>query len=427
MIPRFAAGARFANREKVRGGRNFRSNLSMDIQAIIFDMDGLMLDTEPLYRIAWKRASAECGFQLTDEIYKNLVGRGQQDAEKTLFKIFGPEFPKEQFAALSAKYEEQEFSGPSPAKKPGLEELLELLAVRGLPLAVATSTERRLTLPRLARAGLLPRFDVVATGDEVPRGKPFPDLFLLAANRLGAAPSACLVLEDSEAGVMAASAAGMKVFMVPDLVEPSAEIKRAATGVFQSLFEVTKNLQKSSLAPAARSRSCGMIRTRRLIALPLCELDRPDVRLMDSDPQVMATMGGVRSEEGTQCWMRENLEHLERNGFGIWVFRDASDARVAGRAGLRRVEVEGEIEIELGYVLACEFWGKGLATEMGDAILDRGYPSIQLDRVVALIDANNIRSLRVAAGLGFHFERNVIWKGLPMTLNRMNSRPPYGG
>src|ERR1700730_12191590 len=121
----------------------------MPIEAIIFDMDGLMLDTEPLYRIAWKRASAECGFELTDEIYKSLVGRGRKDAERTLAETFGSEFPPEKFRALAARYEEQEFAGPPMPKKPGLDELPAFLELKHVPLAVATSTERRLTRPRL--------------------------------------------------------------------------------------------------------------------------------------------------------------------------------------------------------------------------------------------------------------------------------------
>ena len=393
----------------------------MNIQAVIFDMDGLMLDTEPLYRIAWKRASAECGFQLTDEIYKNLVGRGRKDAMKTLAQTFGPEFPPDKFSVLAAQYEAQEFAGPPMPKKPGLDQLLAFLEQRNLPLAVATSTERRLTLPRLARTGLLSRFEVVATGDEVSRGKPFPDLFLLAASRLGVEPSSCLVLEDSEAGVLAARAAGMQVFQVPDLVEPSAEARRAANGVFDSLCDVTQRLSTSPIEPATRDRFSRMIETGRLIALPLSRLDREEVRAMDCDPRIMATLGGVRSEEDSERWLRENLEHWERHGFGIWVFRDATSGEIAGRAGLRRVEVEGATEVELGYVLASKFWGQGLATEMGSALLARGYPSVAMDRVIALIAASNVRSLQVAAKLGFHFERNAIWKGSVTTLHRRNS------
>lgn len=394
----------------------------MQIQAIIFDMDGLMLDTEPLYRMVWKRAAAACGYNLTDEIYRGLVGRGRIVAEQILSQTFGPGFPMEKFRKLSREDEVRAFSFDPIEKKPGLEELLSFVESRNLPKAVATSTERSIAIPLLARMGLLERFSVLATGDEVAKGKPHPDLFLLVARRLKVDPPQCLVLEDSEAGVMAASAAAMPVFMVPDLVEPSDKVRHAATGVFQSLGDVVENLKVRAFVPAEHYSSCAMIRTRRLIALPLSQLDEPNVRMLNRDPQVMATLGGVRTDEETRRWMRENLEHWERNGFGTWVFRDLKNGQVAGRAAIRRVVVEGESEIELGYVLASEFWGQGLATEMGEAILLRGHPSVQQESVIALIAASNVRSLRVAARLGFRFERNVIWKGLPTTLHRLNAR-----
>jgi HAD superfamily hydrolase (TIGR01509 family) len=228
----------------------------MEIQAIIFDMDGLMLDTEPLYRTVWKRAAAECGYLVTDEIYRGLVGRGRKVAEQILLQTFGPVFPMEKFRQLSRADEVHAFAFEPVAKKPGLDELLSFVESRNLPKAVATSTERAIALPLLERMGLRDRFVAVATGDEVVRGKPFPDLFLLAAARLGVAPSSCLALEDSEAGVASAAKAGMQVYLVPDLVKPSPEVERLAGGIFDSLADVAKYLEQTleSFKPASTER-----------------------------------------------------------------------------------------------------------------------------------------------------------------------------
>ena len=130
-----------------------------------------------------------------------------------------------------------------PLKKPGLDELLDLLDSLHVAKAVATSTVRQTATTQLAAAGLLDRFEVVATGDEVGNGKPSPDLFLLAAQRLGIEPVHCLVLEDAEAGVIAAHRAGMMVFVVPDLKPPSAEVRRLANGVFESLAAVVSRVE----------------------------------------------------------------------------------------------------------------------------------------------------------------------------------------
>src|SRR5690242_5378998 len=95
--------------------------------------------------------------------------------------------------------------------------------------------------------------------------------------------------------------------------------------------------------------------------------------LMHQDPKVMATLAGIRSNEQTQLFLQENLTHWERYGFGLWVFQDKADGRFVGRGGLRHVHIGGNDEVELAYGLMAEFWGKGLATEMGEAILKIGF------------------------------------------------------
>jgi HAD superfamily hydrolase (TIGR01509 family) len=165
------------------------------------------------------------------------------EGEKILGEAFGAAFRVEDFHAACARCEAAAFAKNLPAIKPGLEGLLDLLEARGIPKAVATSTERAIAKKQLGGLGLLPRFTVIATGDEVITGKPAPDLFLLAARRLGVEASRCLVLEDSEAGVMAAHRAGMRVYCVPDINEPSAEIAALTDGRFGSLVEVAQRLQ----------------------------------------------------------------------------------------------------------------------------------------------------------------------------------------
>jgi beta-phosphoglucomutase-like phosphatase (HAD superfamily) len=216
------------------------------IRAVIFDMDGLMLDTEPSYRAAWQRASAQCGYTLSDADYVNFIGRSTVEAEKLLLRIFGEKFPLEEFRVSCEQAESDVFTGKPFLKKPGLEELLAFLEARNIRKAVATSTVRRRALPRLEAAGLAQRFEFVTTGDEVSKGKPSPDLFLLAAQRFGIDASGCLVLEDSEPGVMAAIRAGMRVYLVPDLNAPSETCLKLATATFDSLSAIVRHLEQRS-------------------------------------------------------------------------------------------------------------------------------------------------------------------------------------
>jgi HAD superfamily hydrolase (TIGR01509 family) len=221
----------------------------MRIKAVIFDMDGLMLDSEPLYRAACQQAAAEWGYAISDAVHSRLIGRNAADTEQLLLDEFGPGFPIDVYRDTYQRFKAAFVSGPLP-KKYGLDELLALLDSRRVPKAVATSSPREIAVPYLAATDLLDRFDVVATGDEVTNGKPAPDLFLLAAQRLRINPATCLVLEDAEAGVIAAHHAGMQVYMVPDLQPSSPTTERLANGIFDSLAVVARHLE-SHIAPAA--------------------------------------------------------------------------------------------------------------------------------------------------------------------------------
>ena len=206
-------------------------------RAVIFDMDGLLLDSEPLYRVTWKAAGSALGFPIDDVLYERFVGRGNMESEQVLREHFGEVFPLDEFHQRWNRDWDERLAASPLARKAGAIELLSFLDARGIPKALATSSPRTLALRCLG--DLASRFAALAFGDEVAHSKPAPDLFLLASQRLGIAPADCLVLEDSEAGVRAARAAGMDVIMVPDLVPPSPEIASMATRVCATLHEVS--------------------------------------------------------------------------------------------------------------------------------------------------------------------------------------------
>lgn len=206
--------------------------------AILFDMDGLMIDTERMAQRAWQRAGAEFGFTLPDALYLQAVGRTAKATEVLFRAGLGVDFPFEAVYARKQHYLYTAIEEEGIPTKPGLLELLDLVDQQGIAKAVATSTARMLALKKLTAANLLHRFETMVCGDEVAQGKPAPDIFLAAAAKLGVAPAHCIVLEDSSAGIQAAHAAGMRAIWVPDLIQPTATMTPLADRVLTNLYQV---------------------------------------------------------------------------------------------------------------------------------------------------------------------------------------------
>ena len=211
--------------------------------AMIFDMDGLMLDTEPLAARAWTDAAGTIGVPFDEAIKPLLVGRNFADCERLIGEHHGHDYPvcdlmRSWHAAYDAIVAREGIS-----KKDGLAELLDWLDRQRIPKAVATSTRRSRAEAKLHHTGLRDRFDILVGGDDVARGKPSPDIFLEASARLGVPAVQCVVLEDSEPGMRAALAAGMFAIMVPDLQPPSAALLDCDVLVLPSLFDVLELLQ----------------------------------------------------------------------------------------------------------------------------------------------------------------------------------------
>lgn len=205
--------------------------------AVVFDMDGLLFDTEALWQEALLSAAAEAGHAIPGEVFNGSIGIRRSQCGDLFRAHFGQEFG---FEAFHSDWRRHFWliAERRPALKPGVSELLEALDGIGLPRAIATSSSGATVERHLAAHGLTGRFDQTVCRGDYERGKPAPDPFLKAAERLGVEPRSCLALEDSHIGVRSAAAAGMMTVMVPDLLEPTPDLRALCIAVARDLHEV---------------------------------------------------------------------------------------------------------------------------------------------------------------------------------------------
>lgn len=194
------------------------------IQAVIFDMDGTLIDTEKYYRIFWPKALAEFGYHMTDEQALLMRSLGRPFAPKQLKEWFGESL--DYYAVRDRRKEMMEecLDREGIRCKPGALELIKRLKAAGITTAIATATDLQRTAKYMKLTGLEGYFDRLISATQVAEGKPSPDIYLFACKELGLKPEECLAVEDSPNGVMSAYRAGCKVVMVPDQTKPDQEL-----------------------------------------------------------------------------------------------------------------------------------------------------------------------------------------------------------
>lgn len=224
------------------GGRGSVMN-NWNIRAVLLDMDGTLLDTEKIYIESLIAALEMCGY--TDGVVAlchSMAGLPGPECQSILRERYGESLRFAEITRAYAAKRDERLEAGLPLKR-GAIELLDALQAAECPMAIVTSSSRHTADQHLTIAGIRARFGNILTRDDVARGKPSPDLYLLAASRLDVSPQLCLAVEDSSPGVTAAHAAGAITIMVPDMVPPTDETRAKCAAVLPDLHAVLAALQ----------------------------------------------------------------------------------------------------------------------------------------------------------------------------------------
>ena len=219
----------------------------MVMKAVIFDMDGVLLDTESVCFDCWGRAGKEFGLDDAQKAYRLCVGTNVNDTMAILHGRYGSDFDAQGFYRRTGELFHIVEAEKGLSLMPHVRECLDVLKAAGFRLSVASSTRSVTVHRQLTEANIIEYFETITCGDTVEHSKPAPDIYLKACDSLGLSPRDCVAVEDSPNGVRAATAAGMKCIMVPDQVQPTEEIRALAWHVADSLGNVTELLCRGSL------------------------------------------------------------------------------------------------------------------------------------------------------------------------------------
>ena len=208
------------------------------VTGVLFDMDGVILDSEGLYSRFWHEAAQSLGYPMTKEQAFGMRALNRDAATKKLRSYFGPDINYMDVRNKRIELMDAFVAGKGIPAKPGIGELLDYLQARHIPTCIATSSPLFRVKEYLEPLGLFDRFDAVVTGYDVPHGKPEPDIYRKAAETIGQPPERCIALEDSKSGILSAFRAGCMTVMVPDQDAPNEEDLGRITALCDSLTDV---------------------------------------------------------------------------------------------------------------------------------------------------------------------------------------------
>ena len=378
------------------------------LKSVIFDMDGVLVDSEPLHAKAGFLAMKNLGVTIPENYCYDFIGNTTKYMAEQMIKDFHLSYSVEEIltANTEAKKHLIETEGYPPI--PYVKEFIIDLYNHGVSLAVASSSPMDAIRYNLHSLGLEPYFDHLISGMDLPHSKPAPDIFLLALNKLGVKANECVVIEDSTNGVNASYAAKIPCIGFLNKNSGKQNLSKAQI-LIEGFDEITYDFA-SDVLKRFNNEPLTIAVTNRLIVRELTENDIPALHAIYAEKGMREFADDIDLD--LDIAIKKHEAYIKNIycffGYGYWgVFLKDSD-QLIGHCGLQNNEVDNQVELEIGYLISTPYKRQGYALEACQAILSFAFDYLDVPSVTALIDQENIPSQKFAEKLGLKYEKKVI-------------------
>lgn len=381
------------------------------LKAVIFDMDGVIVDSEPIHNKSTLLTLQEFGVTLTPEYLNQFVGTTPACMFDTIRKEYALTVTTEELLAADKQHCKKLFATEGMLPVPGVIDLIKDLSRHGVKLAVASSSSLKQIEEVLKTLGIQKYFCKLISGQEVAHPKPAPDIFTKALSLLGVNEKEVFIIEDSTLGVQAAKAASIPCIGYINQNSGKQDLFAAflATDNFQALnYEFLCHTLDRYLGNPITIKE-----TKRLIIRELSVEDIRELYQIYQNPEVCLYIEGM--EEYIDIEVEKHKAYIKNvyafYNYGLWGVFNKSNGALIGRCGIQNQIIDETPEIELSYLLDRNHWGYGYALECCQSVLHYAACELEIPRIVAVIDRLNVRSIRVAERLGMTFEKEVRYHG----------------
>lgn len=392
------------------------------LKAVIFDMDGVLIDSEPLHAKAAVMAVKDLGADVTIEYCYNFIGSTTAYMLETIKKEYGLNASLENMLSHYRETLHKLIKTEGYRPIPYTRELIEDLYNHGIKLAIASSSTAREIDSVVKALGIRKYFTKLVSGTTVTHPKPAPDIFIKAVSELGANINECIIIEDSYNGVSAANAAGIPVIGFANINSGRQDLTTAS--VLIEGFEEIDYKFTEQIYLRAHNLPVTIAVTNRLIIRELTIHDIPKMYQIYQNPEIKKFIPDI--DDYLENELEKHKAYIKNvynfYGYGLWGIFSKETGELIGRGGIQNTLVNGKEEIELGYLLDINHWGYGFALECVRAILRYSFQELHRNRIIAMIHPLNVRSLKVAERIGMQKESDILKDGSKYSLYSVNSK-----